>query len=54
MVAFASAVYAFMSAYFHWRNEKRAKGLENWKTEGKTDEEVKDLGDESPKFVFTS
>lgn len=34
-------------------NERRRAGKENWKMEGKTDEEIEEMGDESPRFVYT-
>lgn len=45
----------FIVLHLHWRrvNKKRAEGKEDWKMEGKTDEEVAEMGDRSPRFVFT-
>ncbi|PVI03288.1 MFS general substrate transporter [Periconia macrospinosa] len=53
MVGFASLVYAFMWWYFSMVNARRARGEEDHKIEGMTDEEVAELGDDSPRFVYT-
>lgn len=53
MVALASGIYAFMSAYFFSRNKRRADGKEDHRIQGLSEEEVKELGDDSPRFVFT-
>lgn len=45
----------FTTLHLHWRwvNKRRAEGGEEWKAEGKTEEEVAEMGDESPRFVNT-
>jgi hypothetical protein len=53
MVAFASIIYGFMWFYFTKRNSRRSAGLENKKIEGKTEEEIAEMGDKSPRFAFT-
>lgn len=42
--------------YFYFRavNKRRRDGKEDYKIEGKTEEEIADLGDESPRFVFAT
>jgi len=53
MVAFASLVYAFMWFYFARVNARRARGDEDHKIQGLTDEQITELGDNSPRFVYT-
>ena len=53
MIGYSFICWAFFWAYFNWRNARRARGDENWKVEGMTLEEMAELGDESPRFVFT-
>ena len=53
MVAFASAVYAFMWLYYSRVNARRARGDEDHKIQGMSDEEINELGDDSPRFVYT-
>lgn len=53
MVGMATVVYAIMSSYFLLANKRRAAGKEDWKAEGKMEEEVAELGDVSPRFIYT-
>lgn len=53
MVGMATVIYALMSWYFFNANEYRAVGREDWKLEGKTEEEIAELGDQSPRFNYT-
>jgi hypothetical protein len=53
MVAFAVAVYGFMWFYFARVNARRARGEEDYKIEGMTEEQIAELGDDSPRFVYT-
>jgi len=53
MVAMAVVIYAIMWFYFLGANKKRTAGKDDWKAEGKSDEEVRELGDASPHFVYT-
>jgi hypothetical protein len=53
MVGFATILYGSMVLYFTKRNSRRSAGLENKRIEGLTEEETAELGDESPRFVFT-
>lgn len=53
MVAFSSLVYAFMWWYFSMVNARRARGAEDYKIEGLSDAEIAELGDDSPRFVYT-
>ena len=53
MVAFASVVYALMWFYFSRVNAQRARGEEDHKIQGMSEEEINELGDDSPRFVYT-
>ncbi|KAF2267637.1 high-affinity nicotinic acid transporter-like protein [Lojkania enalia] len=53
MVAWACLVYAFMWSYFATVNVRRASGKEDHKVEGLSDDEIAELGDDSPRFVYT-
>jgi hypothetical protein len=53
MVGFASVTYGCMSLYFMKRNARRSSGLEDKRIEDKTEEEIGEMGDESPRYVFT-
>ncbi len=53
MVAYAAICYGSFWAYFRWRNARRERGEEDWKAEGKTEAEIEEMGDESPRYRFT-
>jgi len=53
MVAVSAVIYTTMSLYFLNRNRKRRAGREDQKMIGKTEEEIAEMGDENPRYVFT-
>ncbi|KIV81911.1 hypothetical protein PV11_04059 [Exophiala sideris] len=53
MAAVAAIIYTVMSLYFFKRNKRRQAGKEDSILVGKTEEEIAELGDENPRFVFT-
>lgn len=53
MVAMAVAIYALMGVYFATRNKNRKAGKEDSKIIGKTEEEIAEMGDENPRYMFT-
>ncbi|KAI9837836.1 MAG: hypothetical protein M1819_006770 [Sarea resinae] len=52
LVAFASCVYAVMAFYFSGKNKRREAGDEDGVMEGKTEEEINEMGDWSPRFRY--
>lgn len=53
LVAFATLVYSLMSLLLARENRLRREGKEDSKIERMTDEEIEELGDESPRFIYT-
>lgn len=53
MVTLAVIIYAIMSFYLRQQNQRRKAGKEHGKLVGRSDNEVAELGDESPKFMYT-
>lgn len=53
LVAFATLVYAFMSWDLAAENRHRQEGKEDGKIANMTDKEIEELGDASPRFVYT-
>lgn len=53
LVALATLLYGCLSLYFAERNAGRREGREDHKMSGKSEEEIAEMGDESPKFVYT-
>lgn len=53
MVAYAACIFGGMSIYFSRINKRRREGKEDYKIAGKTEEEINEMGDESPRFMYT-
>jgi hypothetical protein len=53
MVAWACLCYIVMWLYFARVNARRARGEEDHKIEGLSDDEIAEMGDDSPRFVYT-
>ncbi|GAB7337480.1 hypothetical protein MBLNU457_g2811t1 [Dothideomycetes sp. NU457] len=54
LVAWSVCVYAFMSWYFTQENRKRRNGERDEKITGMSEEEITALGDENPRYRFTT
>ncbi|KAL8732373.1 MAG: hypothetical protein Q9166_002771 [cf. Caloplaca sp. 2 TL-2023] len=53
MVGMANAIFAFMSWYLSKQNDRRRRGEEDAKIINMSESEIAELGDESPRFVYT-
>jgi hypothetical protein len=53
LLALGAAIYAGMSLYFSFVNKRRRDGLENEAVEGLTSDEIEELGDRSPRYIYT-
>jgi hypothetical protein len=53
MVAMAAVLYALMSLYFIRRNKARRDGNEAGAAHSKSEEEIAEMGDENPRYMFT-
>ena len=53
MAAMSAVLYGGMWLYFVRRNKNRLAGKGNYKLEGKSEEEIAEMGDESPRFIYT-
>lgn len=49
----ASMIWAFMSWFLARLNKARCEGREDAKIENMSDEEIEELGDASPRFLYT-
>ncbi|KAF9884464.1 hypothetical protein FE257_001725 [Aspergillus nanangensis] len=54
LVGFAGIVYGLMWVYYRQKNQRRAQGHEDEKVAGMTDEEIEEMGDKSPRFIYTT
>ncbi|KAK4942565.1 hypothetical protein LTR10_017694 [Elasticomyces elasticus] len=52
MVAFGVLSFGFMWGYYSFTNNRRAEGKEDHKVAGLSDEEIEELGDDSPRFRY--
>ena len=52
LVGMSAVIYASMSLYFVRRNQERRAGKEDWKMAGKTEEEIAEMGDENPRYMY--
>ncbi|KAG9088458.1 hypothetical protein FS749_002146 [Ceratobasidium sp. UAMH 11750] len=52
MVAFATCIYASLIFVYSNLNARRDRGEEDGRIEGKTEEEIEAMGDDSPRFRF--
>ena len=43
------------SLYFHFKskNKRKLAGLEDWRMEGKTEEEINEMGEHNPRYLYT-
>ncbi|GAB1197090.1 hypothetical protein APSETT444_006376 [Aspergillus pseudonomiae] len=54
LVGFAGIVYGLMWFYYRQKNIRRVQGLEDEKVAGMTEEEIEELGDKSPRFIYST
>ncbi|CZT16033.1 related to MFS transporter [Ramularia collo-cygni] len=54
LVALGACIFAFFSVYFRWENKQRRLGRRDYNVEGKTEEEILAMGDENPRFMYTT
>ena len=52
MVGMTTGIYVFMWAYFSRVNKQRAEGRIDKKHEGLSEDELAELGDDSPRFRY--
>ena len=53
LVGFASCLYGFMWYWLAKKNQRRQDGKENDRVTGMSEDEIAELGDKSPRFVYT-
>jgi hypothetical protein len=54
LVTLGACIFGTMSLYFTWENRQRALGKRDHLMEGKTEEEIVAMGDENPRYKFTT
>lgn len=52
LLGFALCVYSALHVHFRIVNARRDRGEEDWKREGKSEEEIREMGSESPDYRY--
>lgn len=53
LICLSGTIFAFMTMYYARINRNRRAGKEDWKTEGKDEHEIENMGDFGPRFEYT-
>lgn len=53
LVGMSSVLFAFMSWYLSQKNRRRERGEEDEKVANMSESEIDELGDASPRYIFT-
>lgn len=54
LLALGITIYTSLHLYFRMRNRKKLAGEEDWKIEGKTEEEIAEMGEDNPRYLYTT
>jgi MFS family permease len=54
MLVFAAAIHAIVYFYFKNQNRRKLLGKEDWRIEGKTEEEISEMGEHNPRYLYTT
>lgn len=54
MVAFGVLSFGFMWGFYTVANKRRAEGKQDYKITGMSDEEIEELGDDSPRSRYVT
>lgn len=54
MGAFGVISFGIVWAYYLYENKQRRSGRREALADGRTEEELKELGDKSPRFIFVT
>lgn len=47
------ALYTALHFYFRMANKRKLSGKEDWRMEGKTEEEIAEMGEDNPRYLYT-
>lgn len=53
LVAAAACTYLFVFFFLTWENKQRRDGKRDHRIEGKSEEEIDAMGDESPRYMYS-
>jgi hypothetical protein len=53
MLALGTGLYTLLHLYYRRQNSRKLQGLEDWRIEGKTEEEIAEMGEDNPRYLYT-
>jgi hypothetical protein len=53
MVGTSAFIYLSFWAYFRYLNKRKLDGKDDHKVQGKTPEEIEEMGEHNPRFLYT-
>ncbi|KAI2487090.1 ProP Permease major facilitator superfamily [Pyrenophora tritici-repentis] len=53
MLALGIAIYTSLHMYFRMKNKRKLSGKEDWRIEGKTEEQIAEMGEDNPRYLYT-
>jgi len=53
MLLFAMCVHSALWFHMKKKNDRKLAGLEDWRMEGKTEEEINEMGEHNPRYLYT-
>ncbi|RYN29839.1 hypothetical protein AA0112_g7019 [Alternaria arborescens] len=53
LLALGIAIYVALHLYFRMKNQRKLSGKEDWRIEGKTEEEIAEMGEDNPRYLYT-
>ena len=53
MLLLAMSVHTVVYLHFRNKNKRKREGKEDWRVEGKTEEEISEMGEHNPRYMYT-
>jgi hypothetical protein len=53
LLALGVVIYIALHFYFRRKNNRKLSGKEDWRMEGKTEEEIAEMGEDNPRYLYT-
>lgn len=54
LLALGIAIYTSLHLYLRMKNKRKLSGKEDWRIEGKTEEEIEEMGEDNPRYLYTT
>jgi len=53
MLALGIVIYSSLHMYFRMKNKRKLSGQEDWRMEGKSEDEIAEMGEDNPRYLYT-